>query len=61
MGVQQRNVVSCHNDTLACTTSMLPDCFTCVWNCVMCLVVPAAACLLILGCLGAIIIAQCAQ
>jgi len=28
---------------------------------VMCLVVPAAACLLILGSLGAFIIAQCAQ
>jgi len=27
----------------------------------VCLVVPAAACLLILGFLGAIIIAQCAQ
>jgi len=28
---------------------------------IVCLVVPAAACLLILGFLGAIIIAQCAQ
>ena len=30
---QQSIVVCCHNDTLACSTSMLPDCFKSVWNC----------------------------
>ena len=48
--------------TLTCSTSRLPNCFkfSGIVN-VMCLVIPAAACLLTLGTLGAIIIAQWAQ
>jgi hypothetical protein len=54
--------VCCHNDTLAYSISRLPDCFKCLLNCeyyVPCYV--SSCCLLDLGSLGAIIIAQWAQ
>ena len=59
---QQSNLVCSHNDTLSCSCYMVlfissfPGTVI-----VMCLVIPAAACLLILCSLGAIIIAQWAQ
>ena len=59
MHVQQSSLVCCNNDVLACSISRLPNYFKCLWNCdVMCLVVPTAACLLISGSLGVIIIAH---
>jgi hypothetical protein len=59
---QQTNLTCCHNDTLACSTYkvLIISSVSGIVN-VVCLVVPAAACLLILGSLGAIITAQCAQ
>jgi len=30
---QQSNLVCSHNDTLACSTSRLPNYFKCLWNC----------------------------
>jgi hypothetical protein len=50
MNVQQCSVVSCHNDTLACSTLRLHNYSKCLRNMnFMCLVIPAAACLFILG------------
>jgi len=59
---QQSNLICCHNDTLKCSTSRLHNYFKCLWNCEC--YVPCCASsslLLILGSLGAIIIAQCAR
>jgi len=33
LGGQQSNLVSCHNDTLACSTSRFPNYFCCLQNC----------------------------
>jgi hypothetical protein len=57
---QQSSLVCCRNDTLACSNSKLPFSVSVIVN-VMCLVVPEAACLLILCSLAAIIIAHWAE
>ena len=59
---QQSNLVSCHNDNLAYSTIRPPNYFKCVLNCdcyVPCYA--STCCLLVLGTLGAILIAQWAQ
>ena len=60
----QTNLVICHDDTLACSPYMVLihviSSVSGIVN-VMCLVMPAAACLFILGSLASITIAQWTQ
>jgi hypothetical protein len=63
LDAQQLNLVCCHNDTLTFSDFRLPNYFKCLSNCecCMCLVILAVSCLLVLGSLEAIIVAQWAQ
>jgi hypothetical protein len=62
IAVQKSNMFRCFNDTVGCSIPgfIIIYCVSGIGN-VMSVVLPAATCLLILGSLGAIIIAQWTQ